>query len=312
MVSERDVEDIEQRLKKYSLKISGYLTEKANRNANVPLSLYALSLQNVHVFMGFVLAGVCPLDYLIQLKTLREEINDVISFIDSNEFTEYTLQELLAELSVRLKHFMEFIGHCYGIDLDMQIVIPFGVPDGTSKLVLDLDLPEPLSGLSTDKPIGEQIAETVEDLWDYFAKLFDFIYRKTGQDWRLSTALLVLSMIELHRIMMVVLKDKCPDLLQEHGKALETILGEVMKFFRGKAKPDKDEVTKLFDMINYRLKYFLEFLAKCLGEDLELKVETGEGGAPQISVVRYGPLPSLPLQGPQEGGEDHGKEEGGA
>jgi len=301
-----DVEDTEQRLKKYAWKISHYLNQKANRDKKVQLSLYALSMLYVHVYMGFVLTAKCPEDYLIQLKMLREEMDNVISSIDSNEFTEHTWLGLLSVLSVRLKHFMEFIGHCYGIDLDMEIAIPFAVPDGTSELVLDLDLLEPLSDLSADKPIGEQSMEVLGAFRAYIAKLSDFIYRKSGQDWHVPLALLVLPVIELHRMMMVVLKDVCPDLqLQAHGKALETILGEVMKFFRGKAKPGKDEVTRLFDMIAYRLKYFLEFLALCLGEDLELKVETGEGGAPQISIVR---CRLLPPQDSQEGGEAHGGE----
>ncbi len=302
-------EDVEQRLKKYAWKISDYLSKRANWDKKVHLSLFALPMLYAHAYMGFVLAPKCPGDYLLQLKMLREEMNNIISSIDSNEFTEYTWLGLLSVLSIRLKHFMEFIGHCYGIDLDMEIAIPFKVPDGTSELALNLDWPEPLSDLSADKPIEEQLMEVLGALKGYIAKLSDFIYRKTGQDWHVPLALLVLPVIEIHRIMMVVLKDVCPDLqLQPHGEALETILGEVMKFFRRKAKPDKDEVTKLFDMIAYRLKYFLEFLALCLGEDLVLKVETGEGGAPQISVVRYGPLPSLPLQGSQEGGEDHGRE----
>jgi len=298
-------EDLEQRLKKYAWRISHYLVQKANMDKKVQLSLFALFTLYAHAYMGPVLTAKCPVDYLIQLKVLREEMNNVISSIDSDNFTEHTWLGLLGVLSIRLKHFMEFIGYCYGLILDMEIALPFAVPDGTSELVLDLDLPEPLPGLSADKPIGEQSMEVLEALKGYLAKLTDFIYRKSGQDWHVPLALLVLPVIELHRMMMVVLKDMCPDLLQPHGEALETILGEVMKFFRGKAKPGKDEVTKLFDMIAYRVKYFLEFLAMCLGEDLELKVETGEGGAPQISIVRYGPLPS---QDSQEGGEDHGRE----
>ena len=304
----KKVEDLEQRLKKYAWEISGYLNQKTNRDMKAQLSAFALTMLNVHVNMGFVFTAKCPEDYLIQLMELREEMNLVVSSIYSDKFTTDTWMELLGVLSIRLKHFMEFIGRCYGLDLDMQIAMPFAVPDGISDLVLDLDVPEPLPRLSADKPIGEQSMEVLMVFKGYFDELFDYIFRKSGQDWHVPLAILILPLIELHRIMMVVLEDICPDLLQAHGEALETILREVMKFFRGKAKPGKDEVTRLFDMIAYRLKNFLEFLALCLGEDLVLKVEIGEGGAPQISIVRYGPLPSLPLQGSQEGGEDHGRE----
>jgi hypothetical protein len=297
----KKVEDMEQRLKKYAWEISHYLVEKTNEDLKVQLSAFALSILYVHTDMGLVLTSMCPEDYLIQLKVLREQMNYVVSSIDSNNFTSETWLANIMRLSVRLKHFMEFIGHCYGLNLDMEIAIPFAVPDGTSYLELDLDLPEPQPSLSVDKPLGEQSMEVLEALRGYIDKLINFIYRKSGQDWHVPLALLVLHLIELHRIMMVVLDDMCPDLLQAHGKALETILGEVIEFFRDKAKPGKDEASRLPNMIAYRFKDFLEFLAQCLGEDLELKVETAEGGAPYISVVRYGPLPPQGSQGAPEG-----------
>jgi hypothetical protein len=274
-------EGLRKRLKSYIEKTSGYVIQKTNRDRKAEVALLALTILDLHLSMNPVLAPECPEDYLAQFEALREVLNDVVGFINSDKFTEDTGRELIAALLARLKHFTEFIGHCYGFELHVQLEAP-----GEEDLVFDVNVSEPQPNLSANKPWEEHTNELNKVFKGYHDQLIDYIYRKSGQDWRIPLALMALSMAELHVTMADLLSDRCPNYIKAHLEDIEMILGNLVKFLRGTVKPREDVRTWFALAIAFRLKFFLEFLAWCNGAELELKVEP-VGGHIHISVVKY-------------------------
>jgi hypothetical protein len=118
----------------YTGKLYDNLREWAGKDSNVPLIADALSLTFLHLLIGRPYAGRCPDLVMTYFKGLERIVGDVVVFVRGgtiNLVEEDARQWLTVMLALRLKHFLEFIAYCHGIDLRLDVELRNCLPEVT-------------------------------------------------------------------------------------------------------------------------------------------------------------------------------------
>ena len=120
-------------LRDYYGQLFGQVYQMANRDIYVPLALNALGSIYTHLIAGRPFAGKCPDLLQTYLKGLERITGDVVTLLHGKpiNFTGDARPWLTDLLGLRLKHFLEFIAYCYGIDLRLSVEVRNGLPEVT-------------------------------------------------------------------------------------------------------------------------------------------------------------------------------------
>jgi len=120
-------------LRDYYGQLFGQVYQMANRDIYVPLALNALGSIYTHLIAGRPFADRCPDLLQTYYKGLERITGDVVTLLHGKpiNFTGKVRPWLTDLLGLRLKHFLEFIAYCYGIDLRLSVEIGDGLPEVT-------------------------------------------------------------------------------------------------------------------------------------------------------------------------------------
>lgn len=123
-------------LRDYYAKLFAYVYNMAGKDIYVPLALNALGSIYTHLIAGRPYAGRCPDLLLTYLKGLERIVEDVVTLLHGKpiNFTGKVRPWLTDLIGLRLKHFLEFIAYCRG--LDVRLSVELGEGEGLPEVTL--------------------------------------------------------------------------------------------------------------------------------------------------------------------------------
>jgi len=133
-------------------------------------------------------------------------------------------------------------------------------------------------------------------VWAYSQEFTKYITKKANNDNKMPLALTALLALDLYQFTEPILSPKCPEDYQAQIDALKATLDRVLDFLHSPSF-DKETNDQLSAVVTYRLKYFLEFLGRCAGVDIEFEVLSNEGlpviepSQPDVAVASPQPGP---------------------
>jgi len=120
-------------LRDYYGKLFDYVYRMADKDIYVPLALNALGSIYTHLIAGRPYAGRCPDLLQTHLKGLERIVEDVVTLLHGGtiNFTGNARPWLAVLLGLRLRHFLEFIAYCRGLDVRLSVELGDGLPEVT-------------------------------------------------------------------------------------------------------------------------------------------------------------------------------------
>ncbi len=274
----------EVQLNNETTEVAKYILQKAGNDNKVPVALLAIATLEVHRYMAFVLAPMCPNAYMAQVKTLRQVLYRVLDYLHDNTYNQEARAYFTNLVLARLNHFIEFLSYCYGTSTKIVVVnggdgyVLHGLHTVISEVVepvINFEDLRPEKEVSLRAPYVRFIKRYFRDLGeevfkDIYSKLFDYINQKTNGDAKLPMLVLAYSYAHLYDSLNMVLPQDCK----------EAYYAET----HWSLPPIKDLHDSIMALLWF--KSFIEHVAWCYGIDLELRAEPKPDGV-EVTEVLY-------------------------